>query len=310
MYTHLKRDQRVALAVLIRAGYSQRKVASELGFNQSSVSRELSRNARERDSYHAIHADIRARKQRKYSKLAYRKIENDLSLAMRIEQRLHPLVSPEVVAHEENVTHATIYSWLYRSRSDLLARLPQRGKKRRRYGSKREAKQGWTRLVRAIDERPAIIEQRIRVGDFEGDTVRGRNGALLTLTDRASRYEVAVKIPGEYCDPVHAAISARRAKLHAQSFTFDRGSCFSLWRMIEHDTAAPVYFAHPRSPWERGTNENANGRLRRIFRKRFNFATVRQRDVDAVVWLMNHTKRKCLNWRTPCEVFEQCCTSG
>jgi IS30 family transposase len=158
--------------------------------------------------------------------------------------------------------------------------------------------------------RPLAIEERLRVGDFEGDTVRGRNGALLTLTDRKSRYEIAVKIPGEYCDDVHEAIAARKEKLYAQSFTFDRGSCFSLWRMIERDTQAPVYFAHPRSPWERGTNENTNGRLRRVFRKRFDFATVKQKDIDAVVRLMNHTKRKCLNWRTPAEVFYESCTSA
>lgn len=308
MYTHLKRDQRVALAALLRAGYSQHQAATEISVHQSTVSREIARNNLQ-GRYHAGHANVLARIRRGKSRAAERAIENDPALARRIEQRLHPLVSPEVVAHDEPITHTTIYTWLYRSRPDLLSRLPQRGKKRRRYGSKRSAKQGWTRLVRPIDERPPAVEKRLRVGDFEGDTVRGRNGSLLTLTDRKSRYEVAVKIPGEYCDAVHAAIIERRKILHAQSFTFDRGSCFSLWRMIERDTDAVVYFAHPRSPWERGTNENANGRLRRVFRKRFNFATVKQRDIDAVVRLMNHTKRKCLNWRTPCEVFERCCTS-
>ena len=89
----------------------------------------------------------------------------------------------------------------------------------------------------------------------------------------------------------------------ARSFTFDRGSAFSLWRMIERDTGATVYFAHPRAPWERGTNENTNGRLRRVFPKGFDFSTITQRDVDRVVLLMNHTKRKCLGWRTPYEVF-------
>lgn len=310
MYRHLTRDQRVTLASLLRAGYSQRGAAHELGISQSSVSRELLRNVQQGGSYHATHADVCARERRKYSKRAYRKIENNSALAAYIERRLHPLVSPEVVAHDLPVSPESIYTWVYRSRLDLLSRLPQRGKKRRRYGSRRATKQGWTRLVRAIDERPFVIEQRLRTGDFEGDTVRGRNGALLTLTDRKSRFEVAVKVAGEYCDAVQMAIRRVRRKLHARSFTFDRGSCFSLWKMIERDTNAPVYFAHPRSPWERGTNENSNGRLRRMFPKRFNFATVVQEDIDAVVWIMNHTKRKCLNWRTPCEVFGRCCTSG
>lgn len=310
MYTHLKRDQRIALAALLRAGYSHRQIAPEIGVHQSTVSRELIRNPIIKGRYHAGHADVLARTRRSRSRIAYRTIENDPNLARRIGRRLHPLVSPEVIAHDERVSHTTIYAWLYRSRSDLLVRLPQRGKTRRRYGTRRAGIRGWTTFVRPIDERPLVVDQRLRIGDFEGDTVRGRNGSLLTLTDRRSRYEVAVKIPGEYCDPVHTAIVERRKRLQAQSFTFDRGSCFSLWRMIERDTNAIVYFAHPRSPWERGTNENANGRLRRVFRKRFDFATVKQRDVDAVVRLMNHTKRKCLDWRTPCEVFERCCTSG
>lgn len=157
----------------------------------------------------------------------------------------------------------------------MLFRLPQRGKKRRRYGSIRAGKQGWTTLVRPINERPLVANERLRIGDFEGDTIEGKNGSLLTLTDRKSRFEVAIKIPGDYCDSVYAAIAARKNSLRAKSFTFDRGSCFSLWRMIEDYAGAQVYFAHPCSPWERGTNENTNGRLRRIFRKRFDFATVK-----------------------------------
>lgn len=309
MYIHLTRDHRITLAALLRAGHSKRYVARAIGVHHSTVCRELARNAVAIGRYHAGHANITARTRRKRSRTAYRSIESSPDLAYRIKQRLHPLVSPEVIAHDEPVSHTTIYAWLYRSRPDLCSLLPQRGKKRRHYGTKRAGIRGWTTKVHPIDERPRIVDQRLCIGDFEGDTVRGRNGSLLTLTDRKSRYEVAVKIPGEYCDSVHTAIVRRRNKLHAKSFTFDRGSCFSLWRMIERDTKAPVYFAHPRSPWERGTNENTNGRLRRIFRKRFDFGTMKQRDLDAVVWLMNHTKRKCLNWRTPCEVFEWCCTS-
>jgi len=305
MYHHITQDKRTALAALLRAGYSQRGAAKELGINQSSISRELDCNTEGGDSYHAAHADILARKRRAESKKAYRKIEHDPALAKRIESRLHPLVSPEVIAHDERICHETIYAWIYRSRPDLKLQLPQRGKKRRRYGSKREQKQGWTRDVRSIRQRPAGADHRNRNGHFEGDTVRGKHGALLTLTDRRSRFEVAFKLPNEQGDPVHATLVARKRELGALSFTFDRGSCFALWQMIERDTKAKVFFADPHAPWQRGTNENANGRLRRVFPKGFDFSTITQRDVDRVVWIMNHTKRKCLNWRTPCEVFRR-----
>ncbi|MHB1086891.1 MAG: IS30 family transposase [Minisyncoccota bacterium] len=309
MYQHISKEQRAVIAALRRHGESDSEIARVLGVHRATIGRELRRNAQTDGSYHASHADVLARERRKRSKLAYRSIENDAALAERIERRMHPLVSPEVIAHDESVTHQTIYAWVYRSRHDLLPLLPHRGRRRRRYGSKRASKQGWTQHVHPIDERPISADKRLRVGHFEGDTVRGRNGDLLTLTDRKSRFEVAVKVPGEWCDSVHAAIAERKEMLDARSFTFDRGSCFSLWQMIEKDTGAPVFFAHPRAPWERGTNENSNGRLRRVFRKRCDFGTVTQRDVDATVSLMNHTKRKCLNWRTPCEVFGKCCTS-
>jgi transposase, IS30 family len=303
MYHHITQDERVALATLLRAGYSQRKAAEELGINQSSVSRELSRNHHEGKSYHAKSADFLARMRRAESRMHCRKIENDRALAKRIEKKLHPLVSPEVIAHDEEIHFETIYQWIYRSRPDLKMRLPQRGKKRRRYGSKREKKQGWTQDVRSIHERSPGAEHRSRTRHFEGDTVRGPGEALLTLTDRKSRYEFAIKIQGEQCDPVRAMIAKYQKKLGAHSFTFDRGSAFSLWRMIQCDVGADVYFADPHAPWQRGTNENTNGRLRRVFPKGFNFGTITQRDIDRVVHLMNHTKRKCLNWRTPAEVF-------
>jgi len=310
MYHHITQEERAALAALLHAGYSQRKAAEELGIAQSSISRELDRNCREGKPYHATSAGFLARTRRAGSRLASRKIENDPALGKRIEKRLHPLVSPEVIAHDEHISHETIYQWIYHTRPDLKMKLPQRGKKRRHYGSKRGKKQGWTQDVRSIRERPTAANERTRVGHFEGDTVRGPTSALLTLTDRTSRFEEAVKIPYEGCDPVRDVISRRQQKLQARTYTFDRGSAFSLWRMIECDVGAKIYFADPHAPWQRGTNENTNGRLRRVFPKGFDFDTITQRDIDRVLYLMNHTKRKCLNWRTPCEVFRGRCTSS
>lgn len=310
MYHHITRDERVALAALKRAGHSLRDIAKGLGVHHSTLSREMRRNPTERGTYHAAHADVLARRRRIGSKRDSRKIENDRALERRIEKRLHPLVSPEVVAHDERVSPETIYAWIYRSRPELLSLLPQRGRKRRRYGSKRSKKQGWTRYVRPIDSRPASADARSRVGHFEGDTVKGKNGALLTHTDRKSRFEVVHKVPSEEANCAHAAIKADRYLAEASSITYDRGSTFALWRMIERDTGASVFFAGAHHPWERGTNENANGRLRRVYPKGSDFSMISDKDVRNTVWLMNHTRRKCLNWRTPCEVFGRCCTSN
>jgi len=311
MHHHLNREQRAALAVLHRSGSQNAEIARMLGVHPSTIGRELERNMTEDGTYHAAHARVLARDRRKTSKHSARLLENDERLATLVEALLHPLVSPEVIAGQLGIVHETIYAWIDRSRPDLRDRLPRRGKKRRRYGAKRQTKQGWTRLVRPIDERPTIVSLRTRIGDFEGDTVRGRNGAILTHTDRTSRYEILHKIPNEGCDVIHAAVKRDDRLQSAETITYDRGSGFAIWRMIERDTDATVYFAHPRAPWERGTNENSNERVRRVYEKGSDLGMVSQEDLEAVADLMNHTPRKCLGGRTPCAVFKKaCCISN
>jgi transposase, IS30 family len=308
MHRHISRDDRAVIAALRRKGTGAAEIARVIGKHRSSIGREVARN-RGREGYRAIGADIQARDRRKASKLGTRLVENDAGLISRLEARLEPLVSPEVVAHDERISFGAIYAWLYRSRTDLLPRLPQRGKKRRRYGSKRSKKQGWTVQVRPIENRPPGAEHRSRVGHYEGDTIRGTHGALLTHTDRKSRFEIAIKVPDEGADAALAAITGNKHLKEASSITYDRGSTFALWKMIEASLKILVYFASPYHPWERGTNENSNGRLRRVFPKGTDFDTVTEEEVERAVWTMNHTKRKCLGWRTPCSVFGRCCDS-
>lgn len=307
---HINREERVALAAFLREGYTDADIARSLGVHRSTIGRELKRNPL-LDGYHATHADKLARERRCLSKKGARCLENDEQLATLVEALLHPLISPKVIAHLLGITHETIYAWLDRSRPDLKERLPRRGKKRRRYGSKRQAKQGWTRLVRPIDNRPSIVDERGRVGDFEGDTVRGKNGNILTHTDRMSRYEILHKISNEGCDAIHAAIKGDELLKSAETITYDRGSGFAIWRMIERDTGATVFFAHPHAPWERGTNENSNERVRRVYEKGSDLGMVSQEELDEVADFMNHTPRECLDWRTPCAVFKKaCCVSN
>jgi transposase, IS30 family len=304
MYAHINRDQRISLGTLLRAGLSQTDIARELGVDRGTVSREIRRNKKQDGMYHATHAHVLARRRRKKSKQKYRKIENDAVLQKEIESQLHPLRSPEVIAHELGIAHETIYAWIERSRADLKTLLPYRGKKRRRYGGKREQKQGWTKNVRSIDERKESVLS------WEGDTVKGQTRVqLLTHVERTSLFTVVDLIANGTADVVHAKLKEHRQI--TGTTTYDRGSEFALWGMIERDTNTTIYFAHAHHPWERGKNENTNGRLRRVFPKRFDFSTITQRQLDTVVHMMNHTPRKSLSWRTPAQVFEQlCCTSN
>lgn len=303
MHHHIRRDERIALGTLLREGLSQTEIADRLGVHRSTISKELRRNAREDGGYHATHAQVRARNRRQLSKVRYRKIENDPALASRIERMLEPLISPEVVAHECGLHHQTIYAWIYRTRQDLKAHLPYQGKKRRRYGKNRAKKQGWTANVRSIHER---AEEK---PSWEGDTITGTGKArLLTHVERNSLYLRADLIPDGTADAVHAVL--KKDPLPG-TLTYDRGSEFALWQMIERDTGATVFFADPHAPHQRGKNENTNGRLRRPFPKRTDLSTITKADVARVVWKMNHTKRKSLSWQTPAAVFEKlCCDSG
>lgn len=192
----------------------------------------------------------------------------------------------------------------------MLAFLPQRGKKRRRYGTKRAIKQGWTRHVRPIEQRSAGANNRSRLRHFEGDTVRLKGGALLTHTDRKSRFEIVHLVKSEEAEVAYEAIINDCQLSQANSITYDRGSTFAWWRMIEKSTGSKVFFANAHHPWERGTNENGNQRLRRCFPKGTKYSNINDEAVARNVWIMNHTKRKCLNWRTPCQVFKGCCTSN
>lgn len=310
MYKHLSIKERFAIALMLEHGHEQWEIAEALARSPGTISRELKRNCKPSGRYGARHAHRSARIVRTRSKLACRKIENDQWLEKRIISRLNPLVSPEVIAHDKNVCPETIYTWISRSRPELKHLLPQRGRKRRRYGSKREKKQGWTKDVRGIRERPIGAENRSRLRHFEGDTIRLKGGAILVHTDRKSRFEVAHLMKSEEAGPAHEAVKNDIVLKNARSITYDRGSTFSLWRYIESDTGVRVFFADARAPWQRGTNENTNGRLRRVFPKGTKYADISQKMVDEAVNLMNNTKRKCLNWRTPNEVFMGRCTSN
>jgi IS30 family transposase len=251
-------------------------VAYAIGVHPSTIGRELKRNPN-KDGYHASHADILAKQRRKESKKAFRKIENDRSLEKRIESFLNPLVSPEATAHEFGIAHQTIYDWIYRSRPELEKMLPYQGKKRRGYGKNRSLKQGWTRYVRTIDERP---ESKF---SWEGDTVKGlTNPQLLTHVEQKSLFTIADIIENGTADAVQEKMKSKDM-LKESIITYDRGSKFALWKMIGKDINVEIYFAHAHHPWERGKNENTNGRLRRVFPKRFDFSTVTQRDIDATV---------------------------
>lgn len=301
MHRHININDYPVIASMLRAGYKQKDIAEVLKITPSAISQEIKRNKNKDGTYKAHSARLKALKRRKFSKAKYRKIDNNPVLIEVIEKDLCPLVSPEVIAHQNNINHQTIYNWIYRDRKDLLSKLPQRGRKRRRYGSKRASKQGWTKDVRTIYEIPESIIL------WEGDTIKGGTKArILTHVEQTSLKLRADLLKDGTADSVHARLKAKPIE---GDILYDRGSEFALWKMIERDTDSILYFADPYSPHQRPKNENTNGRLRRVFPKKFNFDTITQSQLDKIVHKMNSTPRKTLNWKTPDEVYESLVSS-
>jgi len=307
---HITRDERVTLAALVRARKTKAECARILGVHRSTITRELKRSPGE---YKVALANKHAIKMREGSRQTERKIENDKKLEHRIVRLLKLGRSPEQISEEVKlVSDETIYTWIKRSRKDLATLLPQRGRIRHQYGKEnRGGHQGWTKLVRSIETRPKIVESRSRIGDWEGDTIVGRDRArLLVHVDRKSRFIVARIMQSGEAETTHSTTVVSLKEFPCRTITYDHGSEFALWRMTEQALNAKIYFAHAHHPWERGTSENSNGLLRRFFPKGTPLGEKLQKDVNKAVWNINHRPRKCLSWKTPCRVFGGCCVSG
>jgi IS30 family transposase len=206
---------------------------------------------------------------------------------------------------DRRVSPQTIYAWIQQDedREHWESMLRRRGK--RPYRRKNAATTG---DAARIDHRPEVIEERLRLGDFEGDTVLGPagTGGLATLVDRKSRFTIVVKIHSKNADHVHEKIKQRLKELDEErrhSITFDNGTEFARCHRLEKHLGMELYFADPGCPYQRGTNENTNGLIRQYFPKGTDFRDISHYEVRQVEKLLNNRPRACLGFRTPAEVF-------
>ncbi|MGW3667202.1 IS30 family transposase [Streptomyces sp. NPDC005141] len=290
----------------------------------ATVSRELRRNSRPHD-YGRYDADLAHHRCRERSGRPRRaKLATDLELRAEVQAKLDLEWSPEQIAEhlrrrwperpERHLCHESIYRALYQGAKDGLSRTLTRklrtGRPLRK--QRRRASQRMPRFVAPallIDQRPSEVELRQRLGDWEGDLVVGvrSQSAVATLVDRRTRYLRIVALPDGHSaahlrDALIAAVSELPA--HARrSLPWDQGS-----EMAQHHEIAPyftdgVFFAHPASPWQRGTNENTNGLLRQYLPKRTNLNVHSVEDLRAIEDRLNNRPRKTLDWQTPAQAF-------
>lgn len=307
-YTQLAEGQRYQIDILLQTGKSQRAIARTLGVSSSTIYREVRRNSQV-DGYCAIQAQ-RISDRRRSSAVKARRITPDL--IRKIEDLLRLDWTPEIIAGHlrreggPGVSHEWIYQHIWRNRAEggeLFWYLPRRGKRYRRSRANRSLIPN--RI--GIEQRPEIVDSRIRLGDWEADTVLGsrRGAALVTLVERKSRFTLIGKVERKYADLTRQTIikllGRHRDKLH--TLTGDNGSEFSEHERVSKALGLDFYFAHPYSAWERGTNEQTNGLIRRYLPKGMSFDDLSERDVKWVMDRLNHRPRKCLRYRTPHEVF-------
>lgn len=314
-YHHLTQEDRIQLGALLRAGHAKKFVAEQLDVHPSTITRELLRNTVPGCAYHARIAKELTMMRRHGANQRCRRIERDVQLRRYIHVKLQMCWSPEQIAGrwkrlhpKETICHETIYKFVYNN-PELKPRLRFKATKyRRRHGSIKRAREREALKKRWIDDRPRVVAKRSRLGDWEGDTVEGKRGSgtVLTHVERKSGYLLADKMNGKSPHEVREKTIAHFNKLpkrKRRTITYDNGTEFFFHEFIERGTEAIIYFAHPYSSWERGTNENTNGLLRQYFPRSLSFQEVTQQHVDYAAKMLNSRPRKRLNYLTPAEVF-------
>lgn len=308
-YTHFTSEERECLRIKLVEGKSLRQIADELGRNVSSVSRELARNRKKDGSYNAHWSWSLYRHRRKKSVRPHR-LDVDMPLRVFVLEGLNQYWSPQIIAARwtgRSFSPSTIYRALKEKR---LAGYSERQHLRRR-GILKYCR-GNNRTIHpdhTIHERPAEIDLRARIGDWEGDTILGGpgKGGILTMVDRKSRcLKMALVANKEAGTLEQAMCRAAHGALPILSITLDNGSEFANFRRIEKALNTTVYFADPHSPWQRGSNENINGLIRFFFPKGTDFRGVTHRQIDDVTLLINNRPRKCLGWLSPLEFLQRC----
>ena len=305
---HLTLEERDRIAQLRHQGASQREIARALQRDKGTISRALERNGTG-EVYLSGQAQRESERRRRERPIV-RKLD-DPETNLMVRKRLAQDWSPQQIAGRlekqaggHSVSHQTIYDWIEQSadREHWKEHLRRRGKR-----PCRPKKPGLPEGAR-IRNRPAVIEQRLRVGDFEGDTVLGPpgTGGVATLVDRKSRFTIIAKIQSKDADHVHEKIKHRLNTLDDQrrhSITFDNGTEFARCHRLEKHMGLKLYFADPGCPYQRGTNENTNGLIRQYFPKGTDFQDISHCKVREAENKLNNRPRKCLDFRTPSEVF-------
>ncbi len=305
----------------VAAGRSMRSISRQLGRAASTVSREIRRNGGG-SAYRATEAEERAWGRARRPRRC--RLACCPRLCRLVEEKLREHWAPEQIAgwlrrtnpqdESRYVSHETIYRGLYVQPGGALEKgltrhLPSRRSIRRsRHATRKGHSKGQIADMISIHQRPIVIEGRTVPGHWEGDLIAGaKNSHIVTLVERYSRYVMLVKVSGKDTATVISALIAHARQLPGelyQSLTWDRGREMADHKRFTQATNIAVYFCDPQSPWQRGSNENTNGLLRRYFPKGTDLSLHSQQDLDQAARRLNQRPRKTLGFETPAERFD------
>ena len=306
-YQQLTYEQRCQISALKKRGCSQREIAQTVGTSQSTVSRELARNTGNRGYRHRQAQEKSDRRRAE----AVKPTRMTLTMIDVIESRLRIEWSPEQISgwlleeREQLLSHEAIYLHVWANKQaggDLYTHLRRQGKK---YDKRRNGKstRGQIKNRVCIEDRPSIVDDKSRIGDWEIDTMigKGHSGALVTIVERVTKFTVSAQVNSKRAADVTQATIAllRPFKDVVHTITADNGKEFTYHEKISKALLTDVYFSHPYSSWERGLNENTNGLLRQYFPKHTDLKTVTQTEVRRAVNRLNSRPGKDLEFKTP-----------
>jgi len=307
-YNHINYEELVKIETYLAEGLKKADIAIRLGRNKSTVGRIINSNKEEFTAATAWETIC----ERKHKANSHpRMLAGDL-LEEFILEKIESFWTPEQIAgrwkHDtgEILCHETVYRYIYRHHPEMVKLyFARKGRKYR----KNRGEKGGIYGMRMIDERPKQVEKRKEIGHWEGDTVCGKKGttaSILTNVERKSGYLLAEKMPNRRAETTADVTKDLFDDIPDElsiSIAYDQGSEFAWHRVIETETKMTVYFCHKSSPWQRGSNENTNGLLRRFIPKGTDMTNLSQEELQYYVELINNRPRKRLGFLTPAEVF-------
>jgi IS30 family transposase len=309
-YHQLTQAQRYQIYSLLKMGHNQTEIAECLGVHKSTIGRELRRNRGQR-GYRPHQAHQNAISRRKHDRTRIMP-ETWVIVEAKIRQDWSPEQISGRMKYEEDIhiSHEWIYQYIYkdkRNNGNLHRHLRCQKKRRKRYGIYERRGKLSNRV--SIEQRPAVVDTRQRLGDWEVDTMIGKRHkqAIVTLIERKSRLVLLRKVDQRTAEAVEDAVThlLKPWILDVHTITSDNGKEFAHHKKIAKKLNTDFYFAHPNAACERGTNENAVGLVRQYFPKKQSFENITDYDTEKVMKLLNNRPRKCLDFKTPFEVYNE-----